>query len=103
MWAQLIKVRMKPGADLTRVADLLASFEQPGSGLLRELFMQDQSDPRQGYILAVFDSQEAARAREQDPRRAEGARAMKELMAETLDAPPEFVDMTVTTEWEPAS
>ena len=101
MWAQLIKARLKPGSDLSALADVLKAAEQPGSGLLRELFMCDQDDPDSVYILAVFESQEKAREREQDPRRAEGQKAIQELMAKVLAAPPEFTDLTVTAEWVP--
>ena len=101
MWAQLIKVQLKPGTDLSALADVLKAAEQPGSGLLRELFMRGQNDPDSAYILAVFESEEKAREREQDPRRAEGQQAIKELMVEVLAAPPEFTDLTVTADWVP--
>jgi quinol monooxygenase YgiN len=101
MWAQLIKVQLKPGSDLSALADLLKAAEQPGSGLLRELFMREQNDPDSAYILAVFESEEKAREREQDPRRAEGQQAIQELMVKVLAAPPEFTDLTVTTDWVP--
>ena len=101
MWAQLIKVQMKPGAALSAVVDMLKAAEQPGSGLLRELFMHDQNDPESAYILAVFESEERARDREQDPRRAEGQQAIQELMAKVLAAPREFTDLTVTADWVP--
>lgn len=101
MWAQLIKVQLTPGSDLSALADVLEAAEQPGSGLLRELFMRDQNDPDSAYILAVFESQEKAREREQDPRRAEGQQAIQELMAKVLAAPPEFTDLTVTANWVP--
>ena len=64
MWAQLIKVRLKPGKDLAVAAAQLKAAEQPGSGLVREIIMHDQKDPGQAYILAVFESEETARARE---------------------------------------
>jgi hypothetical protein len=101
MWAQLIKVQLKPGSDLSALADVLKAAEQPGSGLLRELFMHPQDDPDSAYILAVFESEEKAREREQDPRRTEGQRAIQELMAKVLAAPPEFTDLTVTADWVP--
>jgi hypothetical protein len=41
MWAQLIKVRLKPGKDLAVAAAQLRAAEQPGSGLVREMFMRD--------------------------------------------------------------
>ena len=63
MWAQLIKVRLKPGKDLAVPAAQLRAAEQPGSGLVREMFMRDQMDPAQAYILAVLENEEQARAR----------------------------------------
>ena len=48
MWAQLIKVRLQPGFDMTGMADVLKRFEQPDSGLLRELFMHDTKDADSG-------------------------------------------------------
>jgi hypothetical protein len=101
MWAQLIKVQLTPGSGLSALTDVLKAAEQPGSGLLRELFMLDQNDPNSAYVLAVFESQEKAREREQDPRRAEGQQAIQELMANVLTAPPEFTDLTVTEDWVP--
>jgi hypothetical protein len=101
MWAQLIKVQLKPGSDLSALAGVLKAAEQPGSGLLQELFMHDQNDLHSAYILAVFESEEKAREREQDPRRAEGQQAIQELMAKVLAAPPEFTDLTVTADWVP--
>jgi hypothetical protein len=99
MWAQLIKVPLKPGKDLAVAAGQLRAAEQPGSGLVREIFMRDQKDPSQAYILAVFESEEKARAREQDPRRQEGLQAMQATMADIVAGPPEFVDLTVAEEW----
>jgi quinol monooxygenase YgiN len=99
MRAQLIKVRLKPGEGLAEAATHLRAAEQPGSGLVREMFMRDQKDPAQAYILAVFDSEEKARAREQDPRRQEGLKAMRATMADILAGPPEFTDLTVADVW----
>ena len=99
MWAQLIRVRLKPGKDLAVAAAQLKAAEQPGSGLVRETIMHDQKDPGQAYILAVFESEETARTRERDPRRREGQQAMRATMADILADPPEFTDLTVTDEW----
>ena len=101
MWAQLIKVRLQPGAELPAMADLLKKYEQEDSGLLREFFMQEDADPDSAYILAVFESEEKARERELDPRRSEGQQATQELMASALAGPPEFTDLTVIAEWTP--
>jgi hypothetical protein len=90
MWAQLIKVRLKPGKDLAAAAAQLRAAEQPGSGLVRELFLRDQKDPGHAYILAVFESEERARARERDPRRREGLQAVQAMMADVLAGPPVY-------------
>jgi hypothetical protein len=83
------------------MADLLEEYEQEDSGLLRELFMHDVDNPESAYILAVFESEEKARQREQDPRRSEGQQAIQELMVKSLAGPPEFTDLTVIAEWIP--
>ena len=101
MWAQLIKVQLKPGSDLSALADVLKAAEQPGSGLVRELFMHDQGDVDSAYVLAVFESEEKAREREQDPRRTEGQQAIQDMMAKVLAGPPEFTDLVVTADWVP--
>jgi quinol monooxygenase YgiN len=101
MWAQLIKFRVKPGkeANLARGFELLLAAEQPDSGLLRESVLQDQKDPSTFYALVVFESEDKARAREQDPRRTEGLQAVNAIMADTMAGPPEFVDLTVVEDW----
>ena len=103
MWAQLITTRLKSGheGDLPRLEDELRKVEQPGSGLIRSLVMQDQKDPSRAYILVVFESQEKARAREADPKRQEGLQTARALMAGIFDGAPEFVDLTVVDEFTP--
>ena len=61
--------------------------------------MHDQTDPSRVCTLVVFESEEHARAREQDPRRNEQLAAARSLMADILDGPPEFTDLVVTGEW----
>jgi heme-degrading monooxygenase HmoA len=97
MWAQLMKSRLKPDKeeDLAGVFEQLQALEQPGSGLLRTMTMRAQSDPSQVYVLVVFENEEKARAREQDPRRQEGLKSVQAALAKILDGPPEFVDLTV--------
>lgn len=63
--------------------------------------MQDTKDADSAYVLALFESEEKARDREQDPRRAEGQAALQELMANSLAGPPQFTDLTVVAEWAP--
>jgi quinol monooxygenase YgiN len=103
MWAQLITTRLKPGreGDLQGLVDQLQATEQPGSGLVRSLAMQDQNDPSRVYMLVVFESEDAARARENDARRQEGLQAARATMAEIFDGAPVFVDLTVVDEMAP--
>jgi len=100
MWAQLITTRLKPGreGDLPRLIAELEAVEQPGSGLLRSTALVDQKDPLRVYMLVVFESEEKARAREQDSRRQEGLAKARAIMAEIFDGPPEFADLTVANE-----
>src|SRR4051812_32183037 len=100
MWAQLISTKLKDGAE-DRVPELmeqLRSIEQPGSGLIRSTAMRDQNDPSRLLLLVVFESEDAARARENDPRRQEGLKDVRALMAEMFAGPPEFTDLTVVLE-----
>ena len=73
MWAQLIKMRAKPGReqDLMALHERIQEMEEPESGLLRTTIGWDQKDPRASYVLVVFESEEKAREREQSPRRQE--------------------------------
>ena len=100
MWAQLIVSRLKPGEDegLRALIEKLHAIEQPGSGLLRSTTMRDQKDPSRVYTFVVFESEAAARRREQDPRRQEGLAEARTMMAELFDGPPEFVDLTVVAD-----
>jgi hypothetical protein len=99
MWAQLIKMRLKPGHDTAELDKQIQAAEQPGSGLVRTLVMHDQNDPTQVYALVVFESEEKARAREQDPRRQEALQNARVMMADIFDRPPEFTDLRVAEEW----
>jgi quinol monooxygenase YgiN len=99
MWAQLMRWRLKPGKDTAGLREQLQAVEQPDSGLLRTMIMQDQKDPDQFYTLVVFESEEKARERERDPRRQEGVQALRAMLADILAGPPEFTDMAVVEEW----
>ena len=99
MWAQLIRVQIKPGKDLNAIAKELQALERPGSGLVRSTVMLDQKDPSQAYLLVVFESEEKARAREQDPNRAEGLQRVRAMMEDAYAAPPQFTDLIVEQEW----
>ena len=103
MWAQLISTRLKPGKDqeLPKLFDQLEATEQPGTGLLRSTSFRDQEDLTRVFTLVIFESEEKARAREQDPRRQEGLAAARATMAEVFDGAPEFVDLTVINDFVP--
>ena len=100
MWAQLITARLKPGkdSDLPKLVKELQASEQQDSGLVRSTAMQDQSDPSRVSFMVVFESEEKARARENDPRREAGLREARAMMADMFEDPPEFVDFTVVSE-----
>ncbi len=97
MWAQLIMIRLKPGreGDLPSLIEELQAAEQPGSGLLRSTTMVDQKDPSRVFTLVVFEDEQKARVREQDPRRQEGLAKARAIMADIFEGPPEFVDLDV--------
>ena len=99
MWAQLITMHVKPGSDTAELEKQIRAAEQPGSGLVRTLVMHDQKDSSQVYMLVVFESEEKARAREQDPRRQESQQAARAMMADVFDRPPQFTDLRVADEW----
>jgi len=103
MWAQLITTRLKPGKEdgLPGLVAQLQAVEQAGSGLLRSTVMRAQDDPSRVYLMVVFESEEHARARENDARRQEGLQEARATMAEIFEGPPEFVDLTVVEEYVP--
>jgi len=97
MWAQLITMRLKPGKEeeLPRLYEQLRAAEQPGSGLVRTSAARCDKDPNRLYHFVIFESEEKARAREQDPARQEALEAVRATMADLFEGPPEFVDLTV--------
>jgi heme-degrading monooxygenase HmoA len=103
MWAQLITARVKPGkeVDLPKVWEQVQAAEQPGSGLVRAIAMQDQKDPSKVLMLVMFESEEKARAREQDERRQAGLADARATMEAVFDGPQEFVDLTVINDFKP--
>ena len=100
MWAQLITMRLKPGkaSELPRLIEELRATEQPDSGLVRSTTMQGTSDPDKVCFLVVFESEQAARARESDPKREAGLATVRATMAEIFEGAPEFVDLNVVAE-----
>jgi quinol monooxygenase YgiN len=103
MWAQMITVRLQPGTEdrIGEVAAAIRAAEQPDSGLVRSTVLRDRADPAVIRMIVVFESEDHARAREQDARRTEGMTVARALMAEIFDGPPEFTDLDVVEETVP--
>lgn len=101
MWAQLTSFTLKPGKDLVGLREQLQATEQSDSGLLRTMIMKDQKNADRYYTLVMFESEERARERERDPRREQGLRVLREMLADRLAAPPEFIDLGVVEDWTP--
>ncbi len=99
MWAQLIEMTLKPGKDVGEMTKEIRAAEQPGSGLVRTLILRDQNDASRILTLVVFESEEQARAREQDPRRAERLEKARAVMADIFEGAPTFTDLSVIEEW----
>jgi quinol monooxygenase YgiN len=97
MWAQLITMTLKPGkeGDLPRVYEGLRAAETPGSGLLRSSAGRDRNNPNRIYHFVLFESEEKARARENDPGRQKALEGVRAIMADIFDGPPEFVDLDI--------
>lgn len=100
MWAQLIKSRVKPENEekIRQVQqDILQRARQQQTGWLRSITLQNQADPQEYYTLVMFESEEAARTREQSPEQQEMVSRMQALM----DGRPEFVNLNVVEEMSP--
>lgn len=97
MWAQLQKAKSPPEKQdqLLDVFAQLRDIEQEDSGLRSTMVMRSQRDPSQMFVLVLFDSEEKARAREQDPRRQDALMQIRSAMGDVLDGPPEFFDLDV--------
>lgn len=103
MWAQMITTRLKPGQenDLPKLVAQLQAAEQPGSGLVHSTATRDATDPDRVIMFVVFESEEKARERENDPRRREGLEAARATMADIFEGAPEFTDLMVVEDWTP--
>lgn len=103
MWAQLIRTRINDGSEdgLRQLFQQLLDAEQTDSGVVRTLVMREQQDPNSLSMLVVFESEEKARARENDPRRADGLAEARAPMAQIFDGPPSFTDFVVVEDYTP--
>jgi heme-degrading monooxygenase HmoA len=97
VWAQVQRVRSHPDheGEVLEVFERLREIEQDDSGLVQTLVLRSQSDPSDVFVVVVMESEEKARAREQDPRREEGLQGIRSLLGGILEGPPEFFDRDV--------
>jgi heme-degrading monooxygenase HmoA len=97
MWAQIQRVSTNPEreAEVLDVFEQLRAIEQEDSGLLQTLVMRSQRDPTEVFVVVVFESEDKARAREEDPRRQETLQRVRAAMGGVLNGPPEFFDCNV--------
>ena len=97
MWAQMQRVSTRPDreAELLQIFEQVRAIEQEDSGLLQTLVMRSQQSPTEMFVVVVFESEEKARAREEDPRRQEGLQRIRGAMGNVLAGQPEFFDCNV--------
>ncbi|QNN53229.1 antibiotic biosynthesis monooxygenase [Nocardioides mesophilus] len=97
MWAQVQRVSTDPEreAEVLEIFEQLRAIEQEDSGLLQTLVMRSQKDPTEVFVVVVFESEEKARAREEDPRRQEPLQRIRAAMGDVLNGPPDFFDCDV--------
>jgi heme-degrading monooxygenase HmoA len=92
---QRVSTHPEREAEVLEIFEQLRAIEQEDSGLLQTLVMRNQEDPTEVVVVVVFESEEKARAREQDPRRAEPLQRVRAAMGDVVNGPPEFVDCDV--------
>ncbi len=101
MWAQMISIRLKENSEreILDIMETLRGIEQPNSGLLRQLVFRDRADPQVIRTLALFESEEMARARETDPRRLVVQASVQAKLAQVVDGQPTFADLDVLVDF----
>lgn len=104
MWAQLQRISSGPEHQdaLLEVFAQLRAIEPEASGLERTLVMRNQSNPDEVFVLVLFESEEKARIREQDPRRNEALEGVRAGLRAVLAGPPEFFDLDVVLDSTPS-
>lgn len=93
MWAQIIKTRMKPGAEeqLKDIRDQVQSRVSGRPGLVHAYWMRSQKDQQEYYTVIVFESEEKAREGERELEQDPVFERLRSLEAGT----PEYVDLDV--------
>jgi heme-degrading monooxygenase HmoA len=92
---QRVSTNPEREAELLQVFEQLRAIEQEDSGLLQTLVMRSQTDPTEVFVVVVFESEEKARAREEDPRRQEPLQRIRGALGDVLTGSPEFFDCHV--------
>jgi quinol monooxygenase YgiN len=94
MWAQMVKTKVKPGRE-DEVEDLTDQLEdRDNPAWVRRMVLANQHNPREHYIVVLFESEEAARQHEQHPEQHE----MVTQLLDCYEEPPEFTDLEVLRE-----
>jgi quinol monooxygenase YgiN len=98
MWAQLVKMRVKPGTE-ERLQELDQQWqEQVGrgtdSGWVRSLTFRNANNSNEWYEVVYFESEAKARANERGTKHLE----IVEQMMALIDGQPEYVDLTPVEE-----
>ncbi len=97
MWAQLIKTRLKPGAEeeAAQVRADLAVRMANRSGFVQAFTMQNQKDLDEYYSLIIFDTEEHAREGEMLLDEEDVIQRVRALSEEN----PEYIDLNVIDEF----
>lgn len=94
MWAQLVKTRIKPGRE-SEVEDFSRQLEERDNpAWVRSMIFANQENPREHYVLALFESEEAARHHERHPEQHE----LIQRLLDCYEEPPEFIDLELIHE-----
>lgn len=97
MWAQIIKARMKPGAEESMMQlqkEIEAEAAGASSPFVKSITLQNQNDPSEYHTVVFFKSEAAARANENTPDQQKRIERIQAL----YDGQPEFVDCNVVYE-----
>lgn len=94
MWAQLVKTRVKPGRE-AEVEDFQRQLEgRNNPAWMRTMIFHRPDNPREHYILALFESEESARHHEQHPEQ----HALVMRLLDCYEEPPEVIDLELDKE-----
>src|SRR5690349_13611111 len=97
MWAQLVKTKVKPGRE-AEVEDLQRQLEdRDNPAWRRSMVFSRQENPREHYVLVLFESEEAARHHEQYPEQ----HALVMQLRDCYEEEPEFIHLNLVSDVSP--